>query len=132
MDIRKQLTQNGYKLTKQRQLIIELLQSNHDRLMSAETLYEASNKSMDLSTVYRNLEVLDDCGLIHKIQSGDTAVFKLICQSDHHHHLICLRCGATKVIDYCPLSELSQIAKDHEFDVSSHTLEVFGICKHCR
>lgn len=132
MDIRKQLTQHGYKLTKQRQLIIDILQDNHDRLLSVESLYDALDRAIDLSTVYRNLEVLDDCGLIHKVQAGDKSLFKLICQHDHHHHLICLECGGTEVIDYCPLPELDRIAAEHEFLVSTHTLEVFGRCRACR
>ena len=41
MNIRKQLSQHGYKLTKQRQLIIDMMQENHDRLLSVDGLYEA-------------------------------------------------------------------------------------------
>ncbi|HHT20620.1 MAG TPA: transcriptional repressor [Tissierellia bacterium] len=132
MDIKKQLTQHGYKLTKPRQLIIDVLQDNHDRLLSVESLYEALDRAIDLSTVYRNLEVLDACGLIYRVQSGDKSLFKLICQTDHHHHLICLQCGSTQVIDYCPLPELGQIARQHDFEVAAHTLEVFGYCRDCR
>lgn len=132
MNIRKQISQHGYKLTKQRQLIIDMMQENHDRLLSVDGLYEALERAIDRSTIYRNLEVLNACGLLHKVQTGDSALFKLICQTNHHHHLICLDCGMTEVVDYCPLAELDKIARDHDFEVSAHTLEVFGRCKRCR
>ena len=81
MNIRKQISQHGYKLTKQRQLIIDMMQENHDRLLSVDGLYEALERAIDRSTIYRNLEVLDACGLLHKVQTGDSALFKLICQT---------------------------------------------------
>lgn len=132
MDLGKQLRQHGYKLTQPRRLISQVLQANQHRLLSVEAIYEALGRAIDLSTVYRNIEIFDDCGLIHKVQSDDKAMYKLICQADHHHHLICLDCGATTVIDYCPLPQLHEIAEAHQFSVSGHTLEVFGRCQACR
>lgn len=132
MDFREQLKLHGYKLTKQRQAILDVMQHNHDRLLSVEALNDELNQSMDLSTIYRNLEILDSCGLMHKVQQGDKALYKLICHDHHHHHLICLQCGTTEVIDYCPIAELDKIAKQHKFQVQTHSLEVFGICQACQ
>lgn len=132
MDIKQQLRQHGYKLTKQRKQIIDILQANDERLMSVDALFLALGEQIDLSTIYRNLEVLDDCHLIHKVQSGDKALYKLICQPEHHHHLICLECGATQVLDYCPAPEIEALAQQHDFEVRAHMLEVFGLCQACR
>lgn len=132
MDIRGRLKQHGYKLTRQRKAMTEAMLRNHDRLLSVEAIDEALGHTMDVSTIYRNLEILDACGLIHKVPTGEKALYKLICHDDHHHHLICLQCGSTEVIDYCPIAALDTIAKDHQFQVQTHTLEVYGICRHCQ
>lgn len=132
MDFKATLKLHGYKLTKQRQAIIELMLKHHDRLLSVEAIHDSLDHSLDLSTIYRNLEILDSCGLLHKVQQDERALYKLICHDHHHHHLICLTCGTTEVIDYCPITELAVIAKEHHFQVQTHSLEVYGVCHSCQ
>jgi Fur family transcriptional regulator, zinc uptake regulator len=54
--------------------------------------------------------------------SDDAAKYRLKCHEEHHHHLVCLRCGTTYPIDECPMDTLS--TKVHDFQVLTHRFEV--------
>ncbi|MGD1994783.1 MAG: transcriptional repressor, partial [Anaerolineae bacterium] len=49
-----------------------------------------------------------------------------------HHHLVCLACGSATSFDECPLEDVKQIlAQRFGFQVKSHMLELYGLCKDC-
>ena len=94
--------------------------------------------SCALSSTYRNLTVLEEAGVIHRIVSGDdTARYELSEDlAGHHHHLMCERCGA--VIDV-PLPQLEQavhdaadaVATSHGFVTRVHRIDLLGRCARC-
>lgn len=91
------------------------------------------------STAYRNLAVLEQAGVVHRITTnGDFARFELAEDlTEHHHHLICERCGA--VVDYtAPAglerslgSAVAEIAAAHGFTTDRHRLDLIGRCADC-
>ena len=94
--------------------------------------------SFALSSTYRNLTVLEDAGVIHRIvSSDDTARYELAeSLTGHHHHLMCERCGA--VIDV-PLPDVERavhdaadaIAASHGFTTRVHRIDFIGHCANC-
>ena len=130
------LRQHGYKLTPQRQVILEAIASSQDHLTPA-AIYEKVHKdhpNTGFVTIYRTLDILARLGLICEVHSGGNCRSYLMRRpSEHHHHLICSDCGT--VIDFtdCDLSGLEQrLSHETGFKVDSHLLEFLGQCQNCR
>ncbi len=129
------LKSNGYKITEQRKSILKVLSDNNDKLISVETILDKSKELYDktnMSTIYRNLEILEKLNLIYKVVSENgCTLYKLICSNEHHHHIICKDCGKTEVIEFCPISTLKKLSKDKNFNLTDHKIELYGYCNDC-
>lgn len=136
----KQLTEmlktNGYKTTEPRKIILSLLLQNIDNLLTADDVYHIAkkvNNKVNRSTVYRNIEILSDLGLLYKsINSEGVSRIKLLCSTEHHHHLICDICGKIVIYHACDNEAYSQFAEGNGFKLTGHTLELHGICDTCQ
>ncbi len=130
------LKMNGYKITVQRKAILRALAENHNNLITVENLFEKSKEiypKTNMSTVYRNLEILEKLKLVYKVLTENgMALYKLVCSDKHHHHIICKKCGKTEVIDFCPIDNLKQIIKNKKFILTDHKLELYGYCLDCK
>lgn len=131
------IKEKGCRMTPQRKIIIELLIKRHNTLSCVDDLLneaKISNPAINATTIYRNLELLDDLGLIHTHNDKDgRKLYKLVCHKAHHHHIICQSCGKMLPIDYCPITpELEVLVAELGFTLDAHNLELFGTCKDCR
>lgn len=134
MDLLEILKDKGYKKTRARQELLELLEQERDRMISAEELYSLVKDKLpevNLSTLYRNLEIFENCGFLHRYSQEGKNLYKIRCHEDHHHHLICNQCGKVISLDYCPSKEMETLAKKHRFKLTSHVLELYGLCEDC-
>lgn len=125
------LKSKGKKLTKQRQAIFDAFSISKIQLMTAEQLYFSVSKLLpgtNFSTVYRNLDLLVSEGIFRKVMMGKQFAYEINIESEHHHHLICVKCGKVKCFDYCPIEDIS---KENGFVPTEHKLEIFGYCKSC-
>lgn len=133
--IEKKLKDSGYKLTNQRKAIIEVLVEHKDQFISAEEIYIKSREKQpdtNFSTIYRNLAIFENIGIIHNTRIGDDAsVYEIMDMDTHHHHIICKGCGKTEVIDFCPLDEMLAGLKTKDFTLTDHKFELYGYCKEC-
>ncbi|WP_300765899.1 Fur family transcriptional regulator [uncultured Bifidobacterium sp.] len=121
--------------TWQRRAVLEQLRGCDD-FVSAQGLHrllEASGTSIGLSTVYRQLNSLAEAGLADTIRLNERQMFR-VCEdgSKHHHHLVCERCGKTFEIEPPDQDWFASVARRHDFIVTSHTMEVFGLCSECQ
>ena len=126
---------SGYKLTKSREAIIKVLFDSNNKMLSVEEILKITKKNcnnINITTIYRNLNILESIGLIHKIIS-DNGVFlyKILCNDSHHHHLICNYCGKVESIDFCPLQNYINISNSKKFELTDHKLELYGLCENC-
>lgn len=130
----QQLRASGQKATKARQGILTVL-AESDKPLTARDIFLRLRQSADgtsLATVYRNLKLLDDGGLIQRagIWNGQT-LYRQHCL-DHQHQLICLGCRKVVKIAGCPLENFSrQIGEREGFTVTEHLLELYGYCLEC-
>ncbi|GMQ57856.1 Fur family transcriptional regulator [Vallitalea sediminicola] len=128
------LKNKGYKLTNQRKIIIQALYHS-DKPISMEEwllLTKDKNPGVNLSTIYRNIDVLEDLGLLEKIRPKDGNIkYTLNLMENHSHFLICKRCGKAEAIECCLSKEFQKIIDDKEFDLIEHNLELYGYCKEC-
>ena len=133
-DMVARLSQKGYRITPQRLMILNAINgaSGH---VSAEEIYESIRKSypgLNISTVYRTLELLKEMGLVTETDMGDGRVRFHSAGHEHHHHLVCSACG--KVIDldeemFAPL--ISMLKAKYAFHADLHHMAIFGRCKDC-
>lgn len=137
--VRQQLSDNDYRLTPQRQVVLGILVENSNTHLSADDIYlKAKEVSPDigLATVYRTLELFDKLGIVYRLDYGDGQAryeFNDGLERHYHHHLICLGCGRIQEFNDDLLEDVEQaIATKAGFHITDHCLRFFGYCSNCR
>jgi len=102
---------------------------------TADEIYEIVRRrlpSISLGTVYRNLEVLSEAGLIQTLDLSDTRKH-FDGTNDNHYHVRCLRCGRVDDIPVKPSRLIEEIAdRLIDYTIVSHKLEFVGVCPDCK
>ena len=89
--------------------------------------------TIGLATVYRVLADLAASEEADSLQSKDGELLYRACTTNHHHHLICRKCGKTVEIEADRVeSWADEVAKAHGFTNPSHTIDIFGTCASCK
>jgi len=134
-DISHQLSELGYRLTPQRMMIVSAIE-NSDNHISAEEIYTqvvAKYPHVNISTVYRTLELLKQVGLVTETDLGEGRVKYHPALKGHHHHLVCQKCGAIINIDESTLARLEDVLLHrYNFSASLRHVAIFGLCGNCR
>jgi len=132
----QELRKAGLKVTLPRVKILQLLETSETRHLSAEDVYKAlidADEDVGLATVYRVLTQFESAGLVtrHRFEGGQ-AVFEMT-PAEHHDHLVCSKCGRVEEF-YDEVIELQQekIAEKLGFEITDHSLYLYGICPECR
>ena len=120
--------------TKQRRVILDELRSNKSH-PTADEVYEMVRRrlpNISLGTVYRNLEVLSESGLILKLDLSDTRKH-FDGTRENHYHVRCVRCGRVDDVPGDPHGVIEEIASQLvDYTIVSHKLEFVGVCLHCK
>jgi Fur family ferric uptake transcriptional regulator len=115
----------GYKATPQRLAVLRALAAGrHQSLGEIRTRCP----EVGLVTIYRTLGLFSEIGAVRRLDLGDGPRFELA--ENHHHHLICESCGAVSEFERCPI-DLSGL-RGMDFEITAHTLEIYGRCAGCR
>ena len=120
--------------TKQRGAILKLLRGGYCHLTADQIYDEVRNEMPNISkgTVYRNLKVLREMGLVSELNLNGTAS-RFEAKRDSHYHFRCERCGCVFDVDEPINKELDRrIAKRTGFKISYHQLEFRGLCHDCQ
>jgi Fur family ferric uptake transcriptional regulator len=133
------LQKKGYKRTKNREAILDIIYTAEKPLSALDILEELSRKGLkpNKTTVYRKLDILKNEHLIREVMIDSTTTFYERSEMNHHHHLICINCKM--VTDFHPEKELEasiqeeeeQLFKKDGFKTIQHSFEFFGYCKKC-
>ena len=115
----------GYKATLQRTAVLRALAEEQHQSLAG---IRARCPGVGLVTVYRTLDLLDELGIVRRLDLGDGARYELA--EDHHHHMICELCGQISEFDECPLDP-RRLTLGDGFEVRSHSVEVYGWCADC-
>lgn len=127
------LQAKGLKITPQRQEILRVfLESSNNHLSAEEVHGKITEKypGMSLDTVYRNLSLLLNLGILTELNFGDRKSLFELNNTEHHHHLICTKCGSSQEINFCPLKFMDSQQVEN-FKIEKHSFEIFGICANC-
>ena len=134
-DIASKLSEQGYRLTPQRMMILSAIENSDDHI-SAEEIYTqvlAKYPHVNISTVYRTLELLKQLGLVTETDLGGGRVRYHPADKGHHHHLVCTECGAIIDLDESLLASLKgTLLREYKFSADLRHLAIFGRCANCR
>jgi len=129
------LRQKGYRLTPQREMIIQAI-AHSDCHMTAEEIFaeiQTHTQATNLATIYRTLELLVAEGLATRVDLGEGQIIYATTRHGPHIHLVCRGCG--QIIDADPqlLDPIAaQLQTQHTFTPDLNHISIFGLCSHCR
>lgn len=128
------LKSNGVRMTPQRHAILNYLLSNMNH-PTADEIYKALETTfpnMSVATVYNNLRVFKEAGLVRELTYGD-ASSRFDANMDEHYHIICQKCGKITDFKYPSLIDAEVTAeKSTGYHVKSHRMEIYGFCPDCK
>lgn len=125
------LNERGYRSTAPRRSLAAAI-GEKDRHFTAEELRRQLPPSLGRATVYRTLKILVDAGVLCRVLLEDGDLHYQLSHHGHHHHLLCVLCGASQDLTGCDIEGvLAETSADHGFEISGHWLEVYGRCRDC-
>jgi Fur family ferric uptake transcriptional regulator len=132
------LKQRGIRLTKQRQILLDIIDKSGAHL-DAEQLYRLAQKKdpkLNRVTVYRTLKLLKEGGLVDELDlmhyAGDQHFYETRLKQEHAH-VICMQCGRVEEYFGEPLRVMrQQIQESLGFEIQAVRTEVGGYCSHCQ
>ena len=127
------------RVTANRKAIVDALSSSARPMTIPELLESPAGRGLAQSSVYRNLVVLEQAGLVHRIVTDcEFARFELAEDlTEHHHHLICANCGlvedvpASAGLEQSVHTAANQIARSTGFHTQRHRVDLVGLCARC-
>ncbi|RMD57882.1 transcriptional repressor [Candidatus Parcubacteria bacterium] len=133
-DLTQELRQAGLRMTPQRLMVMDAV-FHHEGHITAEDIHakvQARYPYVDLSTVYRTLQVLKEQGLVVELQVPDGPTQYEGTQKDSHHHAICRRCGTMLDVQPDALEPIrEQLLAQHGFRAEFSHMAILGLCKTC-
>lgn len=131
------LKEHGFRLTPQREAILEALHRVQNEMVTAEQIHELVSEAqpgVDLATVYRTLEMLAEIEFVKSIDTGHKMrLWQFVGAEDPHPHLLCRSCGKLYGLDHDALEGLAaQLRELYGFDVDIGQVTIPGLCPECR
>lgn len=130
----EQLKMNGVRITPQRHAILSYLMDTMGH-PTADEIYRALEPrfpNMSVATVYNNLKMFIEAGLVRELTYGDSSS-RFDADVSNHYHIICEKCGKIEDFTYPSLDEVERKGEEVTgFEVHGHRLELHGVCKDCR
>ena len=129
------LSREGHRLTTPRQAIIKLVAPRNDHFSAQEVWDEARTqfRGIGRATVFRTLDLLADLGVLNRIHTGDGCHRYTVCETRHHHHLMCVECGTVTSLEAGGIeNQIRGMAERVGFELLTHHLELVGRCGRCR
>jgi len=131
------LKHNNLKFTKQREVVLKTMYNN-DEHFSPESLYMLIKKiypklNVGIATIYRTLNLLEDSDMATSLSFGSSGKKFELGNKPHHDHMICKICD--KIIEFEDdeiEKRQEEIADKYGFKLTSHMMQLYGVCKKCQ
>lgn len=130
------LKANNLKYTKQREAVLKILYA-YEEHYTPEELYllvkeKYSELNVGIATVYRTLNLLEESQMVTSISFGSQGKKYELATKPHHDHMICKNCGSIiEFVDDIIEKRQMIIAKKHDFKLTGHLMQLYGICSTC-
>lgn len=131
------LKQNNLKFTKQREVVLKTMYNN-DEHFSPESLYLLVKKTnpelnVGIATVYRTLNLLEESDIVTSLSFGAAGKKYELGNKPHHDHMICKVCEEIIEFENSAIEKIQEeIAQEYDFKLTSHLMQLYGICKNCQ
>ena len=126
---------HGMRVTPERLALFEAIYAHHEHIDADALLDALKSQGVKISraTVYRNLELLVECGLVRKQRLGhDRFLYEHVHPGQRHDHLVCRECG--RVVEFVSpgIAALqAEICRAHGFDPGQFNLQIHSLCNGC-
>jgi len=131
----RRLREQGFRLTPQREMVLSVLHEIEDFATADEIYGRVSelSSSVDISTVYRTLELLQDFHMVASVDPGDgQRRYELLGLHGQHFHLVCRACGKIIGVDPEAIEAFAtRMREQHGFELDVEHLSVPGLCETC-
>lgn len=133
MSLDQEVRSRGLRLTAQRQLVLAAVRDlGHATPEEVAAHVRKTHPSINLSTVYRNLETLENAGLVIHTHLGHGGATFHAAEDAEHVHLVCGECGIVLEADLTATKELvDRLQLDHGFTTDVRHFAIYGTCKEC-
>jgi Fur family transcriptional regulator, ferric uptake regulator len=128
------LDRAGYRLTAPRRAVAALVAARDGHFTAAELAADARARRLSIgrATIFRALDTFAALGLVERVDLPDGEHAYVACDPVHHHHAICTVCGRSLDIEDMGLAMvLGDVGRRLGFRITSHRLELFGVCAAC-
>ncbi|MEK3733491.1 MULTISPECIES: Fur family transcriptional regulator [Paenibacillus] len=130
----EQLKTTGVRITPQRHAILSYLIESMGH-PTADEIYRALEPkfpSMSVATVYNNLKMFIEAGMVRELTYGDNSS-RFDANVSEHYHVICEQCGKIEDFSYSSLEDVQrQAEKSTGFEIKGLRMELYGLCKSCK
>ena len=129
------LRSKGFRITHQREMVIEAIAHSGNHVNAEEVFAHIQERthSVNITTVYRTLELLVEQGLASRIELGAGRVIYATYQHGPHIHLVCRQCGQVIDADQNLLLTLNdQLDAGYQFAADLQHISVLGLCNTCQ
>ena len=120
------------RLTPQRRAVLDAVERQHGSFTVVQVYDRARRRepSLGLATVYRTIELLRTTGSIRQLAGAGEGAY-VRCHTGHHHHLVCVSCGAVEETELCSAPPVTEVRERHGFVVQRHEADLYGVCGKC-
>lgn len=130
------LKRAGYRVTRARLTVLQVLESEHGHITSADMITEVEriDPAIGRASVFRALDLFTQLGIIRPtyIDTSLTPTYVMM-HSGHHHHVICTACKRFFEFENCGLEAMTRSLQEAlGVQISGHLLEFYGVCDSCR
>jgi Fur family ferric uptake transcriptional regulator len=127
------LKQNGFRLTPQRRMILDVIHEANGHLTADEIIdyVQARVEGVNKSTIYRTLELLEGLGCVYRTRLGDHFIYHHA-EGGHHHHVVCRVCGKSVDLDDDLFESVERAVSERSgFQVGFTHVVMRGLCAEC-
>jgi Fur family transcriptional regulator, ferric uptake regulator len=132
-ELRAFLTERGGRWTRARAKVLDVFLENR-RPLTPREVHRQTGRGVNLASVYRNIGLLRGAGIlapVDRVREGGRYELSEK-HRDHHHHMICDRCGSVEDLKGCLLGEVGRrLRAKTGFRVMRHEVNLFGLCAGC-
>ena len=130
----RHLSEQGLRLTHQRELIMTYLLQAEQHVTQTDIYKALKPKGVGKVTVFRALKMLEECHLIERVTSPHGAPkFEIKHERPHHDHLVCVECGSIREVQWPDIERIQEkTCKTLHFVPLWHRHEIFGRCAPCQ
>lgn len=127
----ERLEMRGHRITASRRRVVDAVMAQASHFTVDDVLHEAPK--VGRATVFRTMKLLTDLNVVCRVLMDDGTLHYRVSARGHHHHLVCRECGRVEDFAMCDVTSLvNELARNTQYEIEGHWLEVYGRCRSCR